>query len=170
MIERSELVEIGKIVKTHGVGGEVVAMITAVDIDFDDTEYLVCEIDGIYVPFFVKTYRYKGANSVILKFDDIDDISDTPIMMNRKLYAPKEASMESSGYGISDTLSGYSIIISGENIGKITAIDGTPDNPLFVVEGGTKEYLIPATEDFVCNIDDNTKTIEMALPEGLLEL
>lgn len=171
MIDRAELTEIGKIVKTHGVGGELVAVISREDTDFDASEYLVCDIDGIYVPFFLASYRYKGVNSVILKFDDIDNIAETATMINRKLYIPKEKSAGTSESAvISDTLSGYSITISGDKIGIIVAIDGTPENPLFVVEGETKEYLIPATEDFVTGIDDEAKTIEMKLPEGLLEL
>lgn len=172
MIERSILVEIGKITKTHGVGGEVVAMISSGETDFDATEYLVCDIDGIYVPFFIESYRYKGTNSVILKFDDIDDMSETAVVINRKLYFPKEKIpvAATTDIEISDTLCGYHINMAGQAIGEITAIDGTPDNPLFVVVGETKEYLIPAAEDFVCSIDDESKTIEMELPEGLLDL
>lgn len=171
MIERSELIEIGKVVKTHGVDGEVVATIKPADIDFDATEYLVCDIDGIYVPFFLESYRYKGNGSVILKFDDMDDMADTAVMINSRLYYPKEnAGTDTEHSHVTDTLCGYSIIISGEKIGKVTSIDGTPENPLFVVEGGAKEYLIPAADDFVLNIDDEAKTLEMELPEGLLEL
>ena len=168
MIDRAELTEIGKIVKTHGVGGELVAVISREDADFDASEYLVCDIDGIYVPFFLASYRYKGVNSVILKFDDIDNMAETATMINRKLYIPKEKSAGTSESAvISDTLSGYSIKISGDKIGTIVAIDGTPDTPLSGVEGYSKASLIPATEAFETGIDEEAKTKEMKRTEVL---
>lgn len=171
MIDRSALIEIGKIVKTHGTGGEVVASLTVGDVDFDASEYLVCDVDGIFVPFFLESYRYRGNNSAILKFSDVDDMPDTAVLLGRNLYFPREKCAGATAHpSISDTLCGYHIIISGGRIGEITAIGGTPDNPLFAVSGEAKEYLIPATDDFVVSIDDDARTIEMELPEGLLEL
>jgi len=43
-------------------------------------------------------------------------------------------------------------------------------NVLFVVTDSATEYLIPATEDFITEIDDNQKIIRMELPEGLISL
>ena len=54
MITREELIRIGRFNKPHGVKGEL--SFTFTDDVFDRTEcsYIVCEIDGIFVPFFVE--------------------------------------------------------------------------------------------------------------------
>ena len=51
MITREELIRIGRFNKPHGVKGEL--SFTFTDDVFDRTEcpYIVCEIDGIFVPF-----------------------------------------------------------------------------------------------------------------------
>ena len=59
MINREQLIEVGTIQKLHGLNGEMTASV--IDPVFDEVAncpYLVCEIDGIFVPFFIKAYRF----------------------------------------------------------------------------------------------------------------
>ena len=60
---------------------------------------------------------------------------------------------------------------SGEAIGRITAIDDTTINLLFVVErpDGSR-VLIPAADDWVTGLDSDRRTITMTLPAGLLDI
>lgn len=50
MILEKELFKAGKINKTHGVSGELNCAIDADTID--RAEYMVLDMDGIFVPFF----------------------------------------------------------------------------------------------------------------------
>ena len=43
-------------------------------------------------------------------------------------------------------------------------------NPLFVVNVGGREVLVPVADEFISDIDDAARTIVFSLPEGLLEL
>jgi 16S rRNA processing protein RimM len=43
-------------------------------------------------------------------------------------------------------------------------------NPLFGVDFGQGERLIPAAEEFIAQIDFDKGIIRMVLPEGLMEL
>ena len=77
---------------------------------------------------------------------------------------------ELEGY---DYYIGYNILdVSGKKIGEITAIDDSTENILFCIESANsgEEILIPLSDDFIEEINDNNKTITMNLPEGLLDL
>ena len=58
MIKSDEVFKIGQFAKPHGIKGEITLM-TDCDV-FDDTDdpYIICDMDGILVPFFLEDYRY----------------------------------------------------------------------------------------------------------------
>ena len=59
MIKKEDVFKIGQFAKPHGIKGEI-ALVTNSDV-FDDSDdpYIICEMDGILVPFFIEEYRYK---------------------------------------------------------------------------------------------------------------
>jgi 16S rRNA processing protein RimM len=65
---------------------------------------------------------------------------------------------------------GYTITDQhGTTLGMIDAVEDSTMNVLFIVSDGDKEHLIPATEDFIVAIDEKKKSLEMFIPEGLIE-
>lgn len=172
MIKREELVKIGKINKTHGIGGEVSVMFAEDVFDIDSSPYLVCDIDGIFVPFFIEDYRFRSDVAALVKFEDIDSEDSARILINREVYFPKKyISEEDVESGPADYFLGYKVFVSGRELGEITEIDDSTVNVLFTVTSPDgKEYLIPATADFVESIDENRKVIVMNVPEGLLDI
>ena len=54
--------------------------------------------------------------------------------------------------------------------GEVTDYYDSDMNPLFGIDFGQGERLIPAAEEFILKIDFERGHIVMALPEGLLEL
>lgn len=69
MIRREEVYRIGKLGKAHGIKGELSMMIDDDVFDRVDAEYLVLEVDGIMVPFFMEEYRFKTDDTVLVKLD-----------------------------------------------------------------------------------------------------
>ena len=69
MITRAQLLEIGHFNKAHGVNGEVNASLQIEVEHLPSLSCLVCDMDGIYVPFFVEAMRPKGATTVLLTID-----------------------------------------------------------------------------------------------------
>ena len=68
---------------------------------------------------------------------------------------------------------GYSIVDDSSDslIGKIDSIDSSTDNLLFIVttDDGDTVY-IPAVDEFISEICDDSKVIRMNLPDGLINL
>ena len=71
MIKQEEVFKIGKLGKSHGVKGEVNLLFDDDIFDRTDAEYLILEVDGILVPFYIEEYRFHGNSTALMKFYDI---------------------------------------------------------------------------------------------------
>lgn len=172
MIKRDELIKIGQFNKPHGLSGELAFTFT--DDVFDRTEcpYIVCEIDGIFVPFFLEEYRFRTDSTALVKLIDIDSADDGRMFTNLDVYFPKSyVHEEEAMQGGKDFFLNYKVMeeIHGY-LGDIVEIDDATANVLFVIENEDEEQLlVPAVDEFVTNIDEKNKIIYMKLPEGLIE-
>lgn len=173
MIKKEDTYRIGQISKAHGLKGEVVFNFSDDIFDRVDCPYLICEIDGILVPFFLEEYRFKTDSSALLKFEDIDSADDAQQLIGSNVYFENRFITDSDQEEVSlSYFVGFKIINEkGEELGTIVDIDDQTENWLFIAEdANNKEILIPAHEEFIVDINHNKKTIEMDLPEGLLDL
>ena len=169
MIKKEEVYKIGRLGKTHGVRGEISFLFDDDVFDRVDADYLILEIDGILVPFFIEEYRFKTDSNALMKFDGIDTQERARELTGCDVWFPR-ALAESDEDGISwAAIVGFDIIDaeSGNKIGRIAAVDDTTINILFELEDGC---LIPASENLITAIDQQARTITMQLPEGLLNL
>lgn len=171
MITEDELLKVGYLVKPHGVKGEVSARIEQ-DVFENETPYLVCDIEGIYVPFFMESFRYKGAESALIKFEGVDSepaakrFSGKTLFFPRK-YLPAEYSEPLTwddyiGYIVEDVHQGV--------LGNLVSVDDSTLNLLLTVATPQGEILIPAADDFFVDTDDEERKIILTLPDGLLDL
>jgi len=169
MIKREEVYKIGRLGKTHGVRGEISFLLDDDVFDRTDADYLILDIDGILVPFFIEEYRFKTDSNALMKFDGIDTQERARELTGCDVYFPRELA-DSDEEGVSwAELVGYSLIDSntGKTIGEIAAIDDTTINILFELTDGK---LIPASDELIQHIDTKQHQIEINLPEGILEL
>lgn len=172
MINRDELIKIGLFNKPHGIRGELSFTFTDDIFDRTDCPYIVCEIDGIFVPFFIEEYRFRSDTTALMKLEDIDSDEDARMFTNLDVYFPKsfwEESEEDMAPG--DYFIGFTVIEeSAGEIGTITGINDSTANVLFEIERDGKEQLIPVNDDFILSVDEKNSIIHMVLPDGLLTL
>ena len=169
MIKQEEVYKIGRLGKAHGVKGEVSFQFDDDIFDRVDADYLVLDIDGILVPFFMEEYRFRSDNVCLVKFCDIDTQQRARELTGCDVYFPRALSEEADDTPSLASLVGFSIIdrSNGTNIGSIAAIDDSTPNILFELDNGT---LIPASEELIESIDAERQRIEMNIPQGLLEI
>ena len=169
MIKKEDVYKIGRIGKAHGVKGEVSFNFDDDIFDRVDAEYLILEVDGILVPFFMEEYRFRSDNTALVKFEDIDTQDRARELTNCDVYFPRNLADDNDEELTYTFLVGFDIIDdqSGKNIGTIASIDDNTMNILFELEDGR---LIPASEELITYIDKDNKTITIALPEGILDL
>ena len=169
MIKREEVYKIGRLGKTHGVRGEISFLLEDDVFDRTDADYIILDIDGILVPFFIEEYRFKTDSNALMKFDGIDTQERARELTGCDVYFPRDLT-DSDEEDISwAELVGYSLIDSntGKTIGEIAAIDDTTINILFELTDGK---LIPASDELIQHINTQQHQIEINLPEGILEL
>ena len=168
MIRREEVYKIGRLGKTHGVRGEISFLLDDDVFDRTDADYLILDIDGILVPFFIEEYRFKTDSNALMKFDGIDTQERARELTGCDVYFPRTLADEDEAVSWAE-LVGYDLIDSnsGKAIGEIAAIDDTTINILFELTDGK---LIPASEELIQQIDTKLHQIEINLPEGILEL
>ena len=169
MIRQDEIYKIGQLGKPHGIKGEITFSFTTDVWDLVEADYLVLSIDGIFVPFFLEEYRFRGEHSALLKFQNIDSIEDAQEISGAEVFFPYSLTPEDDdadytwsyfeGFHVHDEKTG--------DLGSIVRVDESTENVLFELESG---HLLPAVEAFITDIDHEGRTIHMNLPEGLLEI
>lgn len=169
MIRQEEVYKIGKLGKTHGVKGEISFLFDDDVFDRMDADYLILEIDGILVPFFIEEYRFKTDSNALMKFDGIDTQERARELTGCDVYFRRDMADEDSEHLSWAELIGYTLIdaASGAEVGTIASVDDSTINILFELEDGK---LIPASEELITNVDTSKHQIAINLPEGILEL
>ncbi len=173
MIRKEEVFKIGQFAKPHGIKGEI-SLVTNCDL-FDDVEdpCIVCEVDGILVPFFIEDYRYKADTVILVKLENVNDEKAVRDFTNREVFFLLEDVGEDDLVGDMswDSFIGYTVIDEqhGE-LGKITDVDETTINVLLQIDHKGNEILLPAAEELITSADHENKTLRVSVPEGLLDL
>ena len=179
MIKPEEVYKIGRLGKAHGVKGEVSFQFDDDIFDRVDADYLVLDIDGILVPFFMEEYRFRNDTVCLVKFCDIDTQQRAQELTGCDVYFPRALAEEADNDLSLASLVGFTIINDGDGkaaartvpddsvVGIIASIDDTTANILFELEDGR---LIPANDDLIVDIDTEHRQIRMNIPEGLLDI
>ena len=161
MIRKEEVYKIGIFNKPHGIHGELSFTFTDDIFDRVEAEYLICLLDGIFVPFFIEEYRFRSDTTALVKLEGVDTAERA--RMFTKEAGPGELSWDFFvGFRMEEVHHGQ--------LGEVTDVDTSTINTLFVVDYKGEELLIPAQEDFIMDIDQKHKVITVDLPEGLLAL
>lgn len=173
MIKRETVYKIGVIGKPHGVRGEVCIRFADDVFDRVEADYLLLDMEGILVPFFMEEYRFRTDETVLVKFCDIDTEERARELTGAEVYFPRSLAEEEDGQVSWAQIIGYSLVDSrtGKVIGHIETVDETTLNTLFeVATDDGKQLLIPAREDLIREVDTEKRIIKMEIPDGLLEL
>ena len=172
MITDSSVVEIGHTVKPHGINGELVAVVDP-DIDLDQLPCLIMKIDGIYVPFFISSWRSRGSESVLVALDGVATETEAEKYAGLTLYADagmlpeQEDDTEDDGFYAADFI-GWTVTDRGATVGTVTDYDDSTANLVFTLatpDGG--ELLIPVADDLIVSVDPVRRVLDMDLPVGL---
>lgn len=180
MITREEITKAGSITKTHGIKGELSATLD-VDMEFfSEYPMFICDMDGIFVPFFMESIRPRGAQGGLLKPENVDSETQAKLFVGKSIYILKKdlhawedenADPDEEG-AYADDLTGYSVVDSAHGLlGEITGIEDSTANILFILRTpADKTLYIPVAEPFIDSINPQTRTVGTSLPDGLVDL
>lgn len=166
MILKENLSAVGRAIKPHGVRGEIFCAWDFEEFFLSENDFLILEMDGIFVPFFIENVRTKS-DGLLIKFYDIESETQAKIFASKTLFVnkekvPQETKVQDLRYFI-----GFKIVDeTAGDVGEILDVNTDTANALFVLDG----KLIPVAEEFILDIDHQKRVIFCALPGGLLNL
>jgi 16S rRNA processing protein RimM len=124
-------------------------------------------------------WPHKGG--IVLHFAGVDSITDAEALAGRIVAIPRaeRAALREDEAYISDLIGCALVDVAPTSksgatpvvVGEIEDVDRTAgETPLLVVRGAAGEVLIPFAKSYLRRIDLEKKRVEMALPEGLIDL
>ncbi len=160
---KKDIIEVGKIVGTHGVRGGLRVQ------PWCDTPQFLCKFKSVEVKLAegLATLKVRSAkphgNIVIMEISGVDTIDAAEKLRNKVLYVKrKDLNLEEDRYLIADLI-GCQVFDenSGEKLGEISDVSKTGANDVWHILREGKEYLIPAIPQVVIdvNIDENKVVI-----------
>lgn len=166
-----EFIEIGQIVNTFGVKGELKINPFTDDITrFDDLDSIYVLNKNSKVEYKIEQVKYHK-NIVIIKLKNIDTIEQAEILKGCYININKKDAikLEEDTYFISDLIGAKVYTDSDELLGVIDDIYNTGSNDIYVVKNENgKQTLIPAISDVVKKVDVSNKKIIVHIIEGLI--
>lgn len=165
-----EYLNIGQIVNTHGIKGEVKVYPLTDDMKrFSKLKEVYIESKGDMTKYTVEAVKYQK-NMVLLKLKGIDTMNDAEKL--RQLYLKvgrwDAVRLPKDTFFICDIVDSEVFDIQGELLGKLTDVIQTGSNDVYIVKTEGADLLIPALKSVVKQIDITNKKIVVELPEGLI--
>lgn len=164
---------VGKIVNTHGIRGEVRVISRT---DFPEERYApgsqlyLFKENSEPVELTVETHRIHKSFH-LLKFKNYNTIEDVESMKGAilKIHDEQLTNLEENEFYFHEIIGCSVFTTKGEEIGEIREILTPGANDVWVVKGkGGKEFLIPYIEQVVKKIDIKEKIVLIEPMEGLL--
>lgn len=166
----------GRIGKLFGTdGGLTLSLYDAFPDEINIEEPLWVVIDSLAVPLFAENFERRGRSGALVRFADIDTPQRAEELIGHELYMEPEDDATDSDELYLEDLEGYTAVIredgtTPETKGVISSYIDNEFNPLFTVETPSGEILIPASDDFIEEVDVDARSVTFSLPEGLSEL
>lgn len=168
-----DLLEVGKIVNTHGLRGEVkVVPWTDYPEVFEDIEYVYRKTKTDYERLDLRGIKYQKGN-IIVRFAQITDINEAEKYKNQILYAERShlGELPEGVYYLADLIGLTVIKDDGEVVGTIADVINTGASDIYEVKReGKKSLLIPVIDEVVLGVDLENKKVTVHMMEGLEDL
>lgn len=166
-------VSVARIVKAHGVRGEMAADL---ETDFPERFARLNEVSllraGIRQEFRLVGHRFHHGR-VLLRLEGIETPEQVRTWAGAMVQVPQASRwpLPSGRFYISD-LEGCQVRTGDRTVGTIEAVaTSTGAAPLLHVRAATgREVLIPFAAEFLESVDIRARQVNMRLPEGLLEV
>ena len=166
-----EYFEIGQIVNTFGIKGEVKVNPFTDDVEqFERLKSILVVKNKQLVEIEIENVRYQK-HLVILKLKNIDDMNTAEklkgcyIKINRK----DARKLPEGTYFIADIIGSQVITDDGQILGKVDDIYNTGSNDIYVVKDELgKQILLPGIKDVILDIDVEKQIVTVHLLEGLV--
>ena len=172
MTPPDDRIVIGRVVKPHGLKGEVVVEVL--------TDFPKRFFEGLRVGLSGGGAETREArivavrphhDRVLLTFEDISDVSTAETLRNVELsVSAAEVAARPPGYVYHWEIEGASVVdAKGTPLGRVAALEDAGGRPLLVVETARGPRDVPFSSPIVVSVDVDGKRVVLDPPSGLLD-
>ena len=162
--------EIGQIVNTFGIKGEVKVVPFTDDISrFDELKKVYIKNKNQEKQYKIENVKYHK-NMVLIKFSGIDKIEDAEMLKNKYLEIDREDAipLEEGTYFIADLIGLEVYTEDGNLLGKVEDIYNTGSKDIYVVKDELgKQVLLPGIDEVIKEVKLDDRIIVHLIP-GLI--
>ena len=162
-----DLIEFGKIVKAHGLKGDVKVY------SYSDNNDNILKLKKVYISG--REYKVQSMkmikNMFLMKLSDVNDIDQTQPFIDKIVYREVVSgeSNEDDGFFVKDLIGIEVFEDNGQKLGVLKEVFQTGANDVYeVIDSNNKSIYLPALKDVIKNIDINSKKMVVKLMEGLI--
>lgn len=164
---KKQFLEIGRIVNTHGIRGDVKVQ------PWCDSPEFLADFDRLYTKSqqeirVLRAAVHKGC--VLMHLEGIDTVDDAQKLRNTILYMNRDdVELEEGAFFIQDVigLPAYDERVNRQ-IGTVKEITAGPAGDLYVIQDGDKTHYIPGVPAFLREVDLENGQVTFCTIEGLL--
>lgn len=175
-LDKQDLIVVGRIVKAHGIKGEV-----KVAPETDDPERFL-DFESIFIgperrdveEYTIKGIRFQPSSkgiTVLASFDEVNTRTDADALVKSILYVPEDAlGLDDDEYFLHDLIGCSVSNTDGEDIGVVKDVLEMPAHMVYLVSRpGKPDVMIPAVDAFIEEVDLDIRRITISSIEGLIE-
>ena len=159
------MLRIAKVLKSHGVDGDV--LVSAPDVALEDLQGpVLIDFDGLPAPFFIESCTRRGSGKYIIPLTDVCNLEDAEELVGRFLWSDEVEEDDDEA----QDFTGWKVLNRGDYIGTVTDYEPIPGNLCLYLKPAedADEIIIPLHEDLIISIDEDSLTLNLNLPDGLL--
>jgi len=164
---------LGKIVKKYSFKGEVILKLDTDEPDiYENLNAVFLNLGKNLIPFFIEKSLLQKGNQLRIQFEDVYSEEDADAILKTDVYLPLDLlpKLKGNQFYYHEVIGFNLEDINFGNVGKISAINDSTAQALFVIEKEGSEIFIPMIDDFIKKIDRKNKKVIVETPKGLIEM
>lgn len=165
-----QYIAVGRIVRAHGVQGEVsMTVLTEFPERFEETEQVYLGNEFEATPYRLEGFRWHKKN-LLLKLSGITDRTQAEQLRQQFVQVPVDevVPLPDGEYYLFEIIGFQVITTDGEHLGVMTEVIETGANDVYVVQDNQRQILLPAIADVVKSVDVVKKQMVVELIDGLI--
>lgn len=159
------MLRIAKVLKSNGVDGDV--LVSAPDVALEEIQGpVLIDFDGLPAPFFIESCSRRGTGKYVIHLTDVCNLEDAEELVGRFLWSDEVEEDDDEA----QDFTGWKVLNRGDYIGTVTDYEPIPGNLCLYLKPAedADEIIIPLHEDLIISINEDSLTLNLNLPDGLL--
>lgn len=168
----SKYFNIGKLVATFGVKGELVLKHSLGEkTSLSGLETIFIEVTKEeFLPYFITGTRIKNDSETFLQLEGVIAKESAQRLVQKPIWLTADDFHKYAASAAPISMLGYHVLHQGVDLGEILEVIEQPHQLLCRIELDGKEVLLPVHDETLQKVDKRKKQVHLDLPEGLLDI